>query len=157
MEMEADRFQRLKYTPGVTRPKPARCAASTTRTAPSPFTKLYEMLRETAFKKHTYSHTTMGYIKDIEDMPNQYDYSWQFFNRYYRPEYTTIVLVGDVTARATRWRWSKKYFGDWKRGDYVPQIPLEPEQKEPRTSPCRLAFADSALSRRGVSRPGLFG
>ena len=60
------------------------------------------MLRETAFKTHTYSHTTMGYLKDIQDMPNQYDYSQEFFKRFYRPEYTTVVLVGDVT-RTKRW------------------------------------------------------
>ena len=60
----------------------------------SPISKLYEVLRETAFKTHTYAHTTMGYLKDIEDMPNQYDYSLEFYKRFYRPEYTTIVLVG---------------------------------------------------------------
>src|ERR1035437_9740564 len=26
-------------------------------------------------------------LKDIQDMPNQYDYSLKFFDRYYRPEY----------------------------------------------------------------------
>jgi zinc protease len=66
-------------------------------------------------------------------MPNQFDYSWEFYRRYYRPEYTTIVLVGDV-QRANALAMVKKYFGDWKRGDYVPQIPSEPEQKEPRTA-----------------------
>src|SRR5438105_5493114 len=27
----------------------------------------------------------MGYIRDIEDMPNQYQYSLEFYKRYYRP------------------------------------------------------------------------
>jgi zinc protease len=40
----------------------------------------------------------MGYFKDVVDMPNQYDYSLEFFNRFYRPEYSTIIVVGDVTA-----------------------------------------------------------
>ena len=38
----------------------------------------------------------MGYLRDIENMPNQYDYSLDFFRRYYRPEYTTIVVAGDI-------------------------------------------------------------
>ena len=44
----------------------------------------------------------MGFLKDIQDMPNQYDYSLKFFDRYYRPEYTTIVVVGDVKPKAVR-------------------------------------------------------
>ena len=56
------------------------------------------MLHDTAFDRHTYKHTTMGFLKDMQDMPNQYDYSLKFFDRYYRPEYTTIIVVGDVKA-----------------------------------------------------------
>jgi zinc protease len=73
----------------------------------------------------------MGFIEDIEDMPNQYDYSLQFYSRYYRPEYATIVLVGDV-KHDDALAMVKKYFGAWKRGSYVPEIPSEGDQKEPR-------------------------
>ncbi|HZH35423.1 MAG TPA: insulinase family protein, partial [Pyrinomonadaceae bacterium] len=81
----------------------------------------------------TYSHTTMGYIKDIQDYPNQYDYSLEFYNRFYRPEYTTIVVVGDVKPGEVL-AMTKKYFGDWKRGNYKPEIPTEPAQDAPRTA-----------------------
>lgn len=131
MEIEADRFQRLKYSPEQYKTEAGAVRGEYDKNSASPFSKLYEKLRETAFNKHTYAHTTMGYIKDIEDMPNQYDYSWQFYNRYYRPEYTTIVVVGDV-QRAQVLSMVNKYFGGWKRGDYVPQIPKEPEQTAPR-------------------------
>src|ERR1044071_3890271 len=40
-----------------------------------PTQKLDEVLYETAFTRHTYAHTTMGYLKDVQDMPNQYAYS----------------------------------------------------------------------------------
>src|SRR3989441_7524780 len=66
-------------------------------------------------------------------MPNQYDYSIEFYNRFYRPEYTTITLVGDV-ARDNALALTKKYFGEWKRGTYVPNIPAEPAQTEPRAA-----------------------
>jgi zinc protease len=65
-------------------------------------------------------------------MPNQYDYSWQFYNRYYRPEYATIVLVGDVTREGAL-QLTQKYFGGWQRGNYLPEIPKETEQDGPRT------------------------
>jgi zinc protease len=73
----------------------------------------------------------MGFLKDIQDMPNQYGYSLQFYNRFYRPEYTTIILAGDLT-RDGALELTKKYFGEWKHGDYVPAIPAEPSQPEPR-------------------------
>jgi zinc protease len=94
---------------------------------------MHEVLRETAFKRHTYAHTTMGYLKDIEDMPNQYDYSLQFFKRFYRPEYSTILVVGDIT-RERALDLTKRYWGTWQRGDYKADIPEEPEQKESRTA-----------------------
>jgi zinc protease len=75
----------------------------------------------------------MGFIQDIEDMPNQFDYSWEFFRRYYRPEYTTILVVGDV-KREEVVEMVRANFGDWQRGNYKPEIPREPEQSEPRTA-----------------------
>jgi zinc protease len=133
MRLEADRFQRLKYDEGAFRTEALAVLGEYNKNSASPFSQLYEKLRETAFTRHTYSHTTMGYLKDIQDMPNQYEYSLQFYNRFYRPEYTTVVLVGDVT-REQALDLTKKYFGDWKRGDYVPQIPAEPAQDGPRTA-----------------------
>jgi len=64
-------------------------------------------------------------------MPNQYDYSLQFYNRFYRPEHTTITLVGDVT-HDNALALTKKYFGEWKSGNYRANMPLEPAQTEPR-------------------------
>jgi zinc protease len=133
MQLEADRFQHLKYAPAAYKTETKAVLGEYNKNSANPESKLYEVLRETAYKQHTYSHTTMGYIKDIEDMPNQYDYSLEFYKRYYRPEYTTIVLVGDVT-RERALALTQKYFGDWKRGDYQPQIPKEPQQTAPRTA-----------------------
>jgi zinc protease len=75
----------------------------------------------------------MGFIKDIIDMPNQYKYSLEFFNRYYRPEYSTIVVVGDVTPENVN-ALAEKYFGMWKHGNYVSVVPVEPKQDSTRYS-----------------------
>jgi zinc protease len=99
----------------------------------SPTRKLSEVLRNTAFDKHTYKHTTIGFLRDIEDMPNMYDYSRQFFDRYYRPEYTTIVVVGDVETAGTR-ALVDKYWGSWTRGGFKVEIPAEPPQDGPRSN-----------------------
>ena len=131
MKMEADRFKSLKYALPEFQTESLAVKGEYDKNSANPISKLYEVMRETAFKTHTYSHTTMGYLKDIQDMPNQYEYSQEFFKRFYRPEYTTVVLVGDVTqARALDL--TKKYLGEWKRGDYTAKIPAEPKQTEPR-------------------------
>lgn len=131
LELEADRFQRLKYAPDAFKTETKAVLGEFNKNSADPEEKAYEVLRATAFQRHTYSHTTMGFIEDIEDFPNQYDYSLQFYGRYYRPEYTTIVVVGDV-KRDEALAMVKKYFGDWKRGSYVPDIPAEPDQTAPR-------------------------
>ncbi|XOV95235.1 MAG: M16 family metallopeptidase [Bacteroidota bacterium] len=84
-----------------------------------------------AFTEHTYSHTTIGFWEDVVDMPNQYEYSLQFFDRWYRPEYSTIIVVGDVTQEKVN-ALAKEYFGEWKHGTYTQEIPVEPEQTETR-------------------------
>lgn len=133
MEIEADRFMNLQYTPEQYKTEAGAVRGEYDKNSANPFSKLYETLRATAFKKHTYAHTTMGFIKDIEDMPNQYQYSLDFYGRYYRPEYTTIVIAGDVTPERAL-ALTKKYWGNWKRGNYVPRIPSEPAQDAPRTA-----------------------
>ena len=133
LELEADRFQRLKYEPDAYKTETKAVLGEFNKNSADPEEKAYEVLRATAYQKHTYSHTTMGFIEDIEDMPNQFDYSWEFYRRYYRPEYTTIVLVGDV-KRDEALAMVKKYFGDWKRGNYTPEIPRENEQTTPLES-----------------------
>ena len=67
----------------------------------------------------------MGFLKDVEAMPGEYDYSRQFFDRYYRPEYTTIIVVGDVDAKKVRALIDERW-GQWKRGTFKPSIPAEP-------------------------------
>src|SRR5215213_10039818 len=133
MKAEADRFQRLKYTPEQFKTEAKAVKGEYDKNSANPFSKMHEVLRETAFRKHTYAHTTMGYLKDIDDMPNQYEYSKQFFSRFYRPEYSTIVVVGDVT-RERALDLTKKYWGTWQRGSYKADIPDEPAQNESRTA-----------------------
>jgi zinc protease len=133
LAMEADRFQHLKYAEPEFKTESLAVLGEYNKNSASPFSKLDEVMHDTAFDKHTYKHTTMGFLKDIQDMPNQYDYSLKFFDRYYRPEYTTIIVVGDVKAKAVR-AMVDKYWGEWKRGSYKPEIPAEPAQNGPRTA-----------------------
>jgi zinc protease len=130
-ELESDRFMNLNYPEHDFKVEAGAVKGEYTKNFASPYQQLYENLLNTAFDVHTYKHTTMGFFKDIVDMPNQYQYSLKFFDRYYRPEYSTIVVVGDVTAEKVNML-AEKYFGKWERGKYSVQVPAEPEQKEKR-------------------------
>lgn len=130
-ELEADRFQNLNYSEHDFKTEAGAVKGEYTKNFASPYQQLYEKTLETAFTRHTYGHTTMGYFADIVDMPNQYEYSRKFFDRYYRPEYNTILVVGDVTPKRVN-ALAQAYFGDWQRGDYEVTIPAEPEQTDTR-------------------------
>jgi len=131
LAMEADRFQTLKYTPEVFKTETGAVLGEYNKNSSDPEEKLDEVLHDTAFDRHTYKHTTMGFLKDVQDMPSQYDYSLKFFDRYYRPEYTTIVVAGDVDPKNVR-ALVDQYWGGWKRGSYHPDIPVEPAQQGAR-------------------------
>ncbi len=127
MDIESDRFMNLKYTEEDFKTEAGAILGEYNKNFSSPFQIMFEKLRDAAYEKHTYKHTTMGFIKDIMDMPNQYQYSLKFFDRWYRPEYCTIVAVGDVKHDKLV-PLARKYYSNWKRGNYVLEIPVEPPQ-----------------------------
>ncbi|WP_229491020.1 M16 family metallopeptidase [Pseudoduganella namucuonensis] len=130
LKVEADRFQHLSYGEDVFKTESRAVLGEYNKNSANPFAKMYEVMRESAFDTHTYKHTTMGFIKDIEDMPNQYAYSKVFFDRWYRPERTTIIVAGDVEPQKTI-AMIEKYWSTWRRGSYKSEIPAEPASKGP--------------------------
>jgi zinc protease len=129
MDMEADRFMNLKYSVEDFKTEAGAILGEYNKNYSSPFMIMYEKLNEAAYEKHTYKHTTMGFLKDILDMPNQYDYSIKFFDRWYRPENCVVVVVGDFNQTKLI-ELAKKYYSNWKRGSYTLQVPVEPPQKK---------------------------
>jgi zinc protease len=128
--LEADRFQNLKYSVEDFKTEAKAVLGEYNKNSTNPVNKLIEVQRNAAFKTHTYKHTTMGFLKDIEDMPNQFEYSLKFFERYYRPEKSVIILAGDVDAEQA-FKLAEKYWSGWKRGDFSVAIPPEPEPTAP--------------------------
>lgn len=162
-EVEADRFQNLKYAVHDFKTEAGAVKGEYTKNSASPFVQLNEKVVSTAFDKHTYKHTTMGFFKDVVDMPNQYEYSLTFFDRFYRPEYTTIIVVGDVKQADVN-RYAEKYFGNWKRGNYKPEIPQDPSQQGTRFAHIKnpgfppyvgLYFKGPAFSDQSIDLPAL--
>jgi zinc protease len=151
LAMEADRFQNLKYSEDEFKTETLAVLGEYNKNASSPFSKLNEALLDTAYVTHTYKHTTMGFLKDVQNMPNQYEYSRKFFSRYYRPEYVTIIVAGDVKTKAVR-DLVVKNWGAWKHGDYKPEIPLEPVQDGPRDN--HVAWSGATLPLLAIAYKG---
>jgi len=130
LEIEADRFQNLKYTEEQFRTEAQAVKGEYLKNYANPNLKMFERLRDMAFTTHPYKHTTIGFLKDIEDMPNQLEYSRVFFDRWYRPEKATLIVVGDVDP-AEAFRLVEKHWGGWKRGQFAVDIPQEPAPQGP--------------------------
>jgi len=133
MDIESDRFKNLKYDQDAFRTEALAVFGEYNKSVSNPVQPMYEKSRDLAYDKHTYKHTTLGFVADIKAMPGYYDYSLQFFNRFYRPENATLIVVGDVQPQNV-FTLAKQYFGDWKKGYKAADIPVEPAQKERKTA-----------------------
>ena len=131
IEIEADRFQNLSYSEDVFRTEALAVKGEYLKNFANPIMIMLERLSDLMFTEHTYKHTTMGFLEDIEAMPDQMEYSHTFFDRWYRPEKTAVILVGDVDPEAT-FELVKKYWGGWQRGSYEMEVPVEPPLGGPK-------------------------
>ena len=133
IDIESDRFQNLSYSEEVFMTEAGAVYGEYRKNITSPYALLNEKLRDVAYDQHTYKHTTIGFERDIKAMPQQYQYSLSFFQRFYRPENVVLVIAGDIDPIATL-ALLKKYYGGWKKGYTAPKVLPEPAQKSERTA-----------------------
>lgn len=129
VRVEADRFQNLDFPIDQFQQEAGAVLGEYEKTAGNPISFIEEALASLVFKRHTYAHTTIGYKSDIIAMPNEYEYSKEFFKRWYRPDNTTILVVGDVN-HANLLSLVQKHYGNWKGASPKIEIPTEPMQTE---------------------------
>lgn len=133
IELESDRFQNLQYAEGVFQTEAGAVYGEYRKNITSPFAVINERMKELAYDVHTYRHTTIGFEADIKDMPNQFEYSKSFFNRFYRPENVVLLIAGDIVVARTM-DLIKQYYGGWQKGYVQPKVVPEPPQKGERTA-----------------------
>jgi zinc protease len=133
VKTEADRFINLYYNEEMLITEAAVIEGEYYSSVSNPGRRLYETLRHQAFEKHSYKHTTLGYLEDIEDMPNQFEYSKLYKKRFYAPDNSIILVVGDYDHEQLI-EYVKKYYGDWEPSNYELKIPVEPPQKREKRS-----------------------
>jgi len=129
IDMESDRFKNLKYSEEGFRTEALAVLGEYNKSASNPFQPMHEKVRDMAFGTHTYKHTTIGFLEDIKAMPGYYEYSLDFFNRFYRPENVTLIVVGDVQPEKVA-AMAKQHYSDWRKGYTAPKVQAEPAQQE---------------------------
>ncbi|HSR70279.1 MAG TPA: pitrilysin family protein [Acidobacteriota bacterium] len=142
VDLESDRFQNLSYDESEFRTEAGAVLGEFNQGRANPFSFLFEKLLDTAFDKHTYKHTTIGFEADVRSMPEGFDYSRSFFERYYRPENVVLVVAGDFDFDNAE-QLIRSHYSGWQRGYRPPQITPEPEQTAPREA--TVHFPGSAL------------
>ena len=164
IDIESDRFLNLQYSEEDFRTEAGAILGEYNLNFSNPVALLRETLHGRAFMFHPYKHTTIGLLADIQDMPNHYDYSLEFYDRYYRPNNSIIVVVGHVDTGELE-TLIEQYYGEWQPGDFEPMIPVEPPQTRERTdsvtwpSPTlpfvMLAYHAPAFSDQTIDMPAL--
>jgi len=131
IDVEADRFQNLSYSVEGFQTEAHAIHGEYLTAISDPGLKMEETLLSMAFTAHPYGHTVIGWLEDIDRMPDGYDFSIDFFHRFYTPDNAFVVVAGDVDHDALLALVTEK-FGDWDRSLDAPAVPAEPEQTEAR-------------------------
>jgi zinc protease len=129
--VNADRFEHLHYQADKYKDETGAVLGERNKVFSNPEAQMREDLAALAFKTHTYGHTTIGNKRDVEDMPNQYDYSIKFWKRFYTPDDCVILVVGDFDKAKTLDQ-IKSAYGSWQGKRAKTEVKAEPEQKAPR-------------------------
>lgn len=131
VELESDRFKHLAYSEADFETEAGAVYGEYRKLRSDPLFTLQEAVAEAAFDVHPYGHTTMGLEADIAAMPSMYAYSREFFSRYYRPDNTVVLVVGDFDPDRVM-RLIESRYGDWAPGYLRPPVPQEPAQRGER-------------------------
>jgi zinc protease len=96
LELEADRFMHLAFTDNVFKTEAMAVKGEYNRSLSDPDRRAFTELRALAFDRHTYKHTVLGVVEDIDRMPKESAYARRFFERFYTPDNTIVTIAGDV-------------------------------------------------------------
>lgn len=150
---QAQRFLSLAWTDSAYRREARAIEAEYKRMRATPVFRVFETQREIAFTAHPYRHARYGSRRDVAALQEQSAAARAFFDRWYRPENTTIVVAGDVDP-ANVIALIEQDWGAWAKGSYVAEVPREPESNAAATSHIRWETPASAWVTVAFRSPG---
>ncbi len=164
VKAEADRFINLSFDEEMLKTEATVIEGEYYASVSSPYRRLYELLRDTAYEAHSYKHTTLGYLQDILDMPNQFEYSQLYKKRFYAPDNSILLVAGDFDHDELMML-VKQYYSGWEKSNYTLVTPEEPPQTKPKkahydwptkTMPLlAIGYHGPAYSDENIDKPAL--
>lgn len=130
--IEADRFMHLDVAANAYKDETGAVLGEYNKDFSNPYWAMDEAMREVAFTKHTYGHTTIGFKRDVEAMPLNQAYSKTFFSRFYTPDDCVVFVVGDVD-RGKVLDLVRANYASWQGKRATTATIPEPDQTAPRT------------------------
>ncbi|MGA3210529.1 MAG: insulinase family protein [Terriglobales bacterium] len=127
IDLEASRFTNLTINRKAFEVEAGAVLGEYRRIFSFPTQKMIEVASEKAFPGHPYGHTVIGYLDDVEKMPQAWDAAWEFYHRYYQPDSLALIIVGDVQPKELMPHIESAY-AKWKSIE-PPAIPPEADQK----------------------------
>jgi zinc protease len=124
---ESDRFINLYYDEAMLKTEAPVIEGEYYKSVSNPLLQIEELLLGAAFEKHSYKHTVIGFLQDIQDMPNQFAYSQEFKKRYYSPDNSVLMVAGDFDHNQLM-EYVNKCYGAWEKSGYALVTPTEPPQ-----------------------------
>ena len=130
VQIEADRFLNFQVSTEQLQRESGAVYGEYRMSRASPWGMSDEQLYAAAYGEHTYHHPTIGWEADIQAMPTAIEHATDFFEMWYRPERTRIVVSGDVDPAQVQ-AWVEAAWGSWKVETGMYGMPAEPISQEP--------------------------
>ena len=121
VDLESDRFVNLDYTEKIFQTEAGAVLGEYRNSAANPGLRMSEVQSQLMYGDYGYGHTTIGYLEDVKDMPNEYQAAVRFYDDYYRPNNVILIVSGDVEPDRI-FQIAEKHYGDWQAAD-LPEIP----------------------------------
>jgi zinc protease len=119
--LESSRFTDLDFTKKIFQTEAGAVLGEYRNSAANPGLKMAEVRLGLLYGSYGYGHTTIGFLEDVEDMPNEYEAAIDFYDTYYRPNNCVLIVTGDVDPNEI-YGLAERMYGDWKPKK-VPEIP----------------------------------
>lgn len=130
LEVEADRMVNMTFDPDLTARERSIIVSEREGSENSPHTWLFDAFMQTAYQEFPYRHMVLGHKDDIK--ATTAEWLTAHYNRFYRPNNATLVVVGDFdTDRLLEL--ANRHYGHLPGGAEVQNLSVsEPEQSAER-------------------------
>ena len=148
MTMEADRMKNIRLTPeNIATERDVIIEERNQRTENNPQALFGEQLSAAQYLNHRYGTPIIGWMHEMEEL--DLEDALSFYELYYSPNNTILVVSGDVTPEEVR-ALAEEHYGPIPRN---PDMPERLRTEEPRqNAERRVIFRDARVAQPYISR-----